>query len=222
MIKRMIMKKLMIACALLAALCTAIPGPLEGRTAADAMQASQSAADKILKKITSTASGMKTMKCDFVQVRKMSLLADEMKSSGVMYFEKDSKLRWEYREPTAYVMTINGGTVTIDSEAGHSVSDASSSRIYKAVADMVMGCMSGETLQDSRMFRTTFTDLGSVWVAELKPVRKDLQRMFESLVLNFDAKTGYLRSMVMNDASGNSTSITVSNISVNGNYGIKW
>ena len=217
------MRKLMIACALLAALCAAVPGPLEGKTAADGMQAAgQSTADKMLKKITSAASEMKTMKCDFVQIRKMSLLADEIKSSGVMYFEKDSKLRWEYREPTPYVMTINGGTVTVESGSGKSVSDASSSRLYRGIADMVMGCMSGESLTDSRMFRTTFTDLGSVWVAELRPVRKDLQRMFANLVLNFDPKTGLLMSMVMNDPAGNSTSITVSNISVNGNYGIKW
>ena len=218
----MIVKRLVIACALTAALAAAVCGPLEGRTAAEGVQAAQSASDKILRKITSVAADMKTMKCDFVQVRKMALLAEDVKSSGVMYFEKPSRLRWEYREPSAYVMTINDGTVTIDSEAGHSVSDASSSRMYRQIADMVMGCMSGESLKDTRMFRTTFTDLGSVWVAELKPVRKDLQRMFDSLVLNFDASTGLLRSMVMNDASGNSTSIIVSNISVNGNYGIKW
>ena len=204
----------------MAALGTAVPVGAE--TVAGEIQATQSTADKMLKKITSAASEMKTMKCDFVQVRKMSLLADEIKSSGVMYFEKDSKLRWEYREPTPYVMTINGGTVTVESDSGRSVSDASSSRLYKGIADMVMGCMSGESLTDSRMFRTTFTDLGSVWVAELRPVRKDLQRMFANLVLNFNPKTGLLMSMVMNDPAGNSTSITVSNISVNGNYGIKW
>ncbi len=204
----------------MAALGAAVPAG--AGTVAGEIQATQSTADKMLKKITSAASEMKTMKCDFVQVRKMSLLADEIKSSGVMYFEKDSKLRWEYREPTPYVMTVNGGTVTVESGSGKSVSDASSSRLYKGIADMVMGCMSGESLTDSRMFRTTFTDLGSVWVAELRPVRKDLQRMFASLVLNFDPKTGLLMSMVMNDPAGNSTSITVSNISVNGSYGIKW
>ena len=214
------MKRFMLLCALLAALGTAVPAG--AGTVAGEIPATQSTADKMLKKITSAASEMKTMKCDFVQVRKMSLLADEIKSSGVMYFEKDSKLRWEYREPTPYVMTINGGTVTVESGSGKSVSDASSSRLYKGIADMVMGCMSGESLTDSRMFRTTFTDLGSVWVAELRPVRKDLQRMFANLVLNFNPKTGLLMSMVMNDPAGNSTSITVSNISVNGNYGIKW
>lgn len=215
------MKKFIILCALLAA-SLGTPGTARETLAPAGLQAGPSSSDKILKKITSAASEMKTMKCDFVQIRKMSLLADEIKSSGVMYFEKPSRLRWEYREPSAYVMTIDGGTVTIDSAAGHSVSDASSSRMYKAVADMVMGCMSGESLTDTRMFSTSFTDLGSVWVAELKPVRKDLQRMFGSLVLNFDASTGLLRSMVMNDAAGNSTSITVSNVSVNGNYGIDW
>jgi outer membrane lipoprotein carrier protein len=216
----MIVKRLMILCALVAALGTAVPAG--AGTVAGELQANQSSADKMLGKITSAASEMKTMRCDFVQVRKMSLLADEIKSSGVMYFEKPSRLRWEYREPTPYVLTINGGTVTVDSEAGRTVSDASSSRLYKGIADMVMDCMSGETLRDSKMFRTTFTDLGSLWVAELKPVRKDLQRMFSSLVLNFDPATGLLRSMVMNDPAGNSTSITVSNISVNGNYGIEW
>ena len=216
----MIMKRLMLLCALVAALGTAASS--EAGTIAGEIQASQSASDRMLKKITSAASEMKTMKCDFVQLRKMALLSEDIKSSGVMYFEKPSRLRWEYREPSAYVMSIDGGTVTIDSDAGHSVSDASSSRLYKGIADMVMGCMSGESLTDTRMFRTSFTDLGSVWVAELKPVRKDLQRMFQSLVLNFDPATGLLRSMVMNDPAGNSTSITVSNISVNGNYGIKW
>ena len=210
----------MLLCALVAALGTAASS--EAGTIAGEIQASQSASDRMLKKITSAASEMKTMKCDFVQLRKMALLSEDIKSSGVMYFEKPSRLRWEYREPSAYVMSIDGGTVTIDSDAGHSVSDASSSRLYKGIADMVMGCMSGESLTDTRMFRTSFTDLGSVWVAELKPVRKDLQRMFQSLVLNFDPATGLLRSMVMNDPAGNSTSITVSNISVNGNYGIKW
>ena len=215
------MKKFIILCALLA-VSLGTPCTARETLAPAGLQAGPSSSDKILKKIISAASEMKTMKCDFVQIRKMSLLTDEIKSSGVMYFEKPSRLRWEYREPSAYVMTIDGGTVTIDSAAGHSVSDASSSRMYKAVADMVMGCMSGESLTDARMFRTSFTDLGSVWVAELKPVRKDLQRMFGSLVLNFDASTGLLRSMVMNDAAGNSTSITVSNVSVNGNYGIDW
>lgn len=216
----MMMRKLMMLCALTAALGTTLQA--ENAAAGGAMLQAQSASDRMLKKITAAASEMRTMKCDFVQVRRMSLLADEMKSSGVMYFEKDSKLRWEYVEPVAYVMTINGGTVTVESEAGRSVSDASTSRIYKGIADLIMGCMSGESLGDSRMFRTSFTDLGSVWVAEMRPVRKDLQRMFVSIVLNFDPSTGLLRSMLMNDPSGNSTEISVSNVSVNGDYGIKW
>ena len=58
----------------MAALGTAVPAG--AGTVAGEIPATQSTTDKMLKKITSAASEMKTMKCDFVQVRKMSLLAD--------------------------------------------------------------------------------------------------------------------------------------------------
>lgn len=178
--------------------------------------------DKMISRISAAAAEMNSMKCDFVQVRRMSMLAEEIESSGVMYFEKPSKLRWEYLAPSLYCLTIDGDKVMIESETGKTVTDASTSRLYKGIADMIMGCMSGDALRNSRTFRVTMTNMGSVWTAELKPVRKDVGRMFESLILNFDPQTGLLRSMIMNDASGNSTSITISNISVNGDYGVKW
>mgnify|MGYP003089276668 FL=1 len=80
--------------------------------------ASEAQRKEIVAKITQTAASVRTMKCDFTQVKQLSFMNDKVTSEGRMYYKKANKIRWEYTQPYAYVFSTDGTTVHMTSGKG--------------------------------------------------------------------------------------------------------
>ena len=78
-----------------------------------------------------------------------------------------------------------------------------------------MSCASGKKLLDDSMFDITLFDDGKIWRAEMKPLRKDMKRMFSLLTFCFDKKTAVIAVVEMTDAEGNLTQIQFEEKKVN-------
>lgn len=170
---------------------------------------------EILASIRSASESINAMHCSFTQTKHSAMMKDDAVSTGVMSYSSPSRLRWEYREPVNYVMDIDGSSLTIITEDGMQSHDTSKERMYAGISEIMLGCMSGQAITDKRLFRSTVSDADGLWVVSMTPVRRDMARMFKSVTLTFNPGDCLLRNIVMLDASDNSTTIEISDVSIN-------
>lgn len=172
----------------------------------------------IVEQIADRCASLSSMKCDFRQVRTVPLMDEPQVSGGHMIYKQPSSLKWVYTEPYSYSFTIDNDNISIDTEQGHADIGSDASRMFKGLAGIVLGCMSGQNLKDKRLFQTTVTEQDGQWVAVLIPQRRDMKRVFSEIIMMFDPGTSLLRRFVMKDQNGGCTEIEVSNVSINGDY----
>lgn len=178
----------------------------------------ESPSDARIEAIIGACSEIRSMKCDFRQIRRVPLMEGDQVSKGRMLYIQPSKLKWAYTEPFAYSLDVDGETVTVDG----SEMQADRSRMFQGIAGVIMGCMSGQCLKDSRMFKVSMSDADGLWVATMVPVRRDMKKMFQRMVLSFSSETGLLEKIEMEEVGGGSTVIEIENVQLNGNYEAEW
>lgn len=177
--------------------------------------------DAIVERIAQECASMKTMSCDFRQIRTVPLMDEPQVSSGSMHYRQPSSLKWVYDEPVSYTFTIDGDRISLDTPDGHSDLDGDAGRMFKGLAGIVLGCMSGKNLTDKRLFQTTATEKDGEWVAVLIPQRREMKRVFSEIVMVFDPATALLKRMTMKDQTGGSTEIEISNATVNADEALR-
>ena len=177
---------------------------------------------EIVNTIVDRCSSMKTMKCDFRQISHVPLMDEPQESAGRMLYRQPSALKWIYTEPFGYSYTIDNNNISIDTDDGHTELGNDASRMFKGLSGIILGCMSGENLKDTRMFQTTVKEDNGEWVALLVPQRREMKRFFSEIVLVFDPASSLLKRLAMKDQNGGSTEILISNVSINGDYEADW
>ena len=107
--------------------------------------ASEAQRKEIVAKITQTAASVRTMKCDFTQVKQLSFMNDKVTSEGRMYYKKANKIRWEYTRPYAYVFSTDGTTVHMTSGKGGASNrvPVKSSKLFSEISRVMVGGVSG-------------------------------------------------------------------------------
>ena len=176
----------------------------------------------IVEQIVDKCSQMKSMSCDFLQVRTVPLMDSPQESKGRMLYRQPSAIKWSYIEPFINSFTLDGENITIDNGMEESRVDGEAARMFKGLAGIMMGCMTGESLRDKRLFQTSVTEKDGEWIAVLFPQRREMKRVFTQIEMVFDPATQLLKRMTMSEQSGGSTQIIVSNVSINGNYDAEW
>ena len=167
---------------------------------------SESERREVMQSLTRAALEVKTLQCGFVQTKTSDLLADKAVSKGKMAFRSPNRLRWEYTEPHANLLVVNGDSVWMGGER-FTREGSSADRIRKAVSGMVSGMVSGLKLFDENAYEISFYDAGTSWKADMLPKSRSMKRMFTRLTLYFDKQTHVVSEIVLTEAGGDQTSI---------------
>ena len=178
----------------------------------------QQTENEMIESIAKACSDMRSMKCDISQTRTVPLMDEPQKSSGTMIYIQPSRFCLDYTEPFEWKLKVDGDNIIMGTES----SEGEAGRLFKGISSMILGCMSGEMLEDRRTFRVTVTDEGDQWKALLIPVRRDMKKMFSRIELGFDPDTRLLKRLRMEEAGGGSTEILISNVKLNGDYEAEW
>lgn len=166
-------------------------------------------------KINKAASALKSMKCDFIQTKHLSLLSDKMVSEGKMYYRQADRLRWEYIKPYSYLFIFNGTKVYVGGKSRKDVIDTKTNKVFKEVARIMMGTVTGTALSNSSDFRVDVSGSASDWVVTLIPKKKDIKQMFTKIVLNFTKSNTMISEINIFEKNGDRTNIKLKNIVTN-------
>lgn len=68
--------------------------------------------DALMERVVEQQRALRSLRADFVQLKKSELLLEAVESSGEFRFQAPDKVRWDYRRPDPMVVVFNDDTVT--------------------------------------------------------------------------------------------------------------
>ena len=169
----------------------------------------------IIEKIEKTSSTMKSMQCDFVQTKTMKMLSKKMVSSGVMYFKRKDKLRWQYKTPYYYTFLMNGDNVKIKSAKNTQNIKVQNNKMFRQITNVIIGSITGGTLKDSQEFKAELIKTGNNYSVRLTPKKKEIKHIFNTIEIFFNAGLTMVRSVRMVEKTGDVTVVELKNVKVN-------
>jgi len=170
-------------------------------------QLTEKQSQEVMSTLSLTASSMQTMQCRFIQTKSMAMLAEPSVSEGTMVYVTPDKMRWEYVSPYSFALIVKGEQIIRITDGKSETIDPKQGRMYKGMADLIMGSASGKKLFDTSVFDVTMFDDGEMWMAEMVPLRKDMNRMFAKLVFRFSKETNIINSVEFVEPKGDVTMI---------------
>ena len=170
---------------------------------------------KVMQQINAVASAMKTMQCDFVQTKYIKMLNDKMVSRGKMYYQQSDKLRWEYTSPYTYAFVFNGSKVLISKGNRSDVINVNQSKFFKEIARIMMNSVVGKCLTEKKDFKTSIAVTQTEYVATLLPQQKQMQQMFQKIVLHFNRQKSTVSKVELIEKKGDRTVIELQNVKTN-------
>lgn len=171
--------------------------------------------EEMLRAIRTTGASIESLECEFTQTKTVSMLEQKIVSEGKLYFRKPSAVRWEYLTPVHNFFIMNGEDLLAGNDASAKHSSLKKNRFARMISSLIVGSLSGESLEDSRNFKTELSLETGEWVAVLTPLRRDLSQLCSSIVLRFNPKTALANSITLNEASGDCTHIVFRNMKIN-------
>lgn len=187
------------------------------KTGAAAMKPVSTAEQKVMiEKVEATAAALKSLKCDFVQEKTLSLLNDKLISKGVMCYRRPNQLCWEYLSPYTYTFILNDTKVMLKSSQRKEVLNVRSSQLFQEITRIMMNSVTGKSLSDRSSFVVTMYKTGDEWIAKLIPQKKNMKQMFSSIVLHINSKEGIVSKVEMTEKTGDTTIIQLKNVTKNG------
>ena len=186
-----------------------------GASAQTLKKATPEQAKKMVETVNKATAAVKGIQCDFTQVRQSAMLKEKQTSKGKMSFS-GKNLKWEYNEPNKFALVVkeeNGQQqVYIQQDGKTKKADGQSGQLFKGIAQIVMGSVTGTALSDNGDFTVEMYTQGDKWVAKLTPKQPKLKKMFTSIYLYFNEKHNAVTKVEMKEANGDETVITFTNV----------
>lgn len=199
------MKKIIYITILLSVICT----PLFSQTERKLNESEKVAFEQ---KMSTRLKEIKTLQCDFVQEKTSSLVAEKAVSSGIMLYCSPNMLRWEYEKPTPSTLILNGGIAALLNKDGKRIGN---NTMVKQLGSLIISLINGDGMQNSKQFTTEIFETNTQYRMVFTPVQKRLQEYFKSIEITIDKSTLLSHTIVMNENSGDKTSIYMNNIVLN-------
>jgi outer membrane lipoprotein-sorting protein len=178
-------------------------------------KASDEQVKEIINLIQQASGEMKTMTCDFTQVKELSFMDEKVTSEGKMYYRQTNKIRWEYMKPYTYVFATDGQNVITRSGSGTSKMPVKSSKLFGEISNVMIGGVSGNGLIDSPDFSTEFGIGKEDCMITLTPLKKEVKDLFSSIRLYIRQTDHRIHTVDLVEKSGDKTSIHLKNIQIN-------
>lgn len=178
-------------------------------------KASPEQSKKMIETVGKATAAVKTIQCDFTQVRQSTMLKEKQTSKGQMFYSGQN-LKWAYTSPNKHALVVKGdGQVYMQQDGKTKKADGQSGQLFKGIAQIVMNSVTGAALSESGDFTVEMFTQGDKWVAKLTPKQAKLKKMFTSIYLYFNDKHNAVTKVEMKEANGDTTTITFTNLKLN-------
>ena len=186
-----------------------------GGTAQSLQKVSPDQSKKMIETVGKATAAVKSIQCDFTQVRQSAMLKEKQTSKGKMYFS-GKNLKWAYTSPNQYALIVKAdGQVYMQQDGKTKKTEGQSGQLFKGIAQVVMNSVTGAALTENSDFMVEMFTQGGTWVAKLTPKQPKMKKMFSSIFLYFNDKHNAVTKVEMKEANGDTTTVTFSNLKLN-------
>ncbi len=176
-----------------------------------AISASDNSKDGIIAGIVKSGANLESMDCVFTQTRHSGLLDGNIVTEGRMCYVRPDRLRWEYKGTMPFAFVLNGNKVKIVTDGQGGVSGGQN-KMFREIARMILGTISGSSLTDTGLFETSIDENGNNWIVTLVPVRKDMRQMWTNIILTFNREKDSVVEVGLYEVTGDYTIIRFDSI----------
>ncbi len=172
-------------------------------------------AEAVRQRIQNTSRNILTLQASFTQLKHLSILENDIKSTGMFYFKQKNNLRWEYERPFQYIIVMSGNEIRIKNEGKVRLYDIKSNKLFSEISRMMSILLRGEIF-DNTSFSVKLTEGDKDYLATLSPAGEDLKQFLNIVYVYFDKKQLTVNQLRMVENSGDYTLITFQDKKING------
>ena len=165
-------------------------------------------------KVIETSQQTSSISSDFVQIKRLSFLEEDVQSKGKFYFQKENQLRWEYSKPFFYLIIFNHDTIIIQDENKTNSYDAASNRMFREINNIMLSMVNG-TILESKNFDFEYFEDPSSYMLELTPLDQSMKEFLSKIRLFVNKNDYSVDELYMIERSGDYTHIRFINKSLN-------
>ncbi|VAW12972.1 FIG027190: Putative transmembrane protein [hydrothermal vent metagenome] len=169
---------------------------------------------KELKALVKTqADAAQTISSDFVQLKHLDFLSNDIESVGKLSFKAPNMVKWEYVKPFAYSVLFKNETLYINNEGDKSNVDIGSNKLFKQLNTLIANSIKGDMF-DSNEFDISYFKKDGQSEVHFAPKDADFSEFIKAFHITFNKK-GEVAEVKMVEPSGDYTQIIFSNRKVN-------
>ena len=169
----------------------------------------------------SVASKTNSLQSNFIQIKHLDVLSEDIQSNGKLFFKKDNNLRWEYTEPLEYLIVLRNGKVSIKDEGKVSSYDLSGNKTFQKINEMILNSIQGNLMMEETDYKYDFKESKDLYLVEMFPKQKNIKEFINSIQIYFSRKDYAVQQVKMIEQSGDYTLMKFKNQKVNENISDK-
>ena len=166
------------------------------------------------KEFATESAKIMSISSSFTQDKVLSALTEKIISTGTFKFKRSNKVRIEYVKPFVYLLVMNGDKMLTRDDKKESRVNMRSNKIFQQINRIIIDCVQG-TILDSKDFKTKVFENDKMFLLEMTPQSKALRDFFQTIVLTVERKDYSVRSIEMNEPTGDHTMITFTDKKLN-------
>jgi outer membrane lipoprotein-sorting protein len=166
------------------------------------------------KSFAEATASTESIQSDFSQEKTLSMLSEKISSKGKFWYQKKDMLRMEYIQPYPYLIILNGGKIFMKDGQNENKISTGSNKVFQQVNRLMMDCVSGKMLDNPDFQYRVFENNGG-WLIELKPLVKNLKRLYKNINIVIDKRDYSAKTIEMVELSGDKTVIRFQNKELN-------
>jgi outer membrane lipoprotein carrier protein len=166
-------------------------------------------------KLHSIAAKTTSLESDFVQIKHLDVLSEDIESNGKLVYKASNKLRWEYTTPLEYLIILKDGKVSIKDEGKVSSYDLSGNKTFQKINEMMIGSIQGDLLVNEADYTYEFKESSTSYLVVMHPKQKKVQEFMKSINIYFSKKDYSVEQVKMLEQSGDYTLMKFKNKKTN-------
>ncbi|MDR2287032.1 MAG: outer membrane lipoprotein carrier protein LolA [Prevotellaceae bacterium] len=144
---------------------------------------------------------------NFVQVKHLSFMNEDISSHGKFFYSKPDRLSMKYEEPAGDLMLINKDQLVTIAAGKYSKASTKTSSRARTMRNILSSCLQGDiSMIDGVTLSSEETDNGYVITAKLK---KKAKSAINKIVLQYDKLNLTLSTLKMEESDGSYTLYTL-------------
>ncbi len=161
--------------------------------------------DALIERVVEQQHALRSLRADFVQLKKSDLLLEAVESSGEFQFQAPDKVRWDYRRPDLMVVVFTEDTVTTFLPLQARAERVKVSNKQQRFVRVLAGTLPLDDLTSNFSVRLADPGGRAPYRLTLRPVGAMVKKRLHSVEIEID-RTLFLPVMVeYNEADGDST-----------------